>query len=587
MKTFNCGITKAESMKRSILTVLLSMLLSVFFLCIAGASTIPWEPIPYSHVSRGEKLKDVLEGFGVERGVVMMVSDLITETVNGSFIDYSPDDFFSEICRAYGLIWFYDGASCYVYPQQEIQSKILSFGNASFQDVEKSIRELGISDNRIPIRRLAGKNLIYLIGAPKLIELAETATDILNQAATARMQEQKQENVVRAFMLKHAWATDHKFIISDSEVMVPGVASELKSLLTGDTKPGTADYGTSKQLSRTVDKLRGKGLASIGKTDDSSDQANNSESGDQGGGSRQNGADSFSIQADARLNAVIVRDSKDRMPYYEELIKVLDAPVDLINIEVTIAEVSIGSLRELGVQWRYENSDASGDTYDSGFNADKGFEAGAENLGIGQGLNLAATLSLSAGEYLLTRLHALEEGGNASIQSNPSLLTLDNIQAVIQQTTTFYTKVGGYQDVDLFKVTSGLVLKVRPHLIVGEDPQDPVKIKLLVDVEDGTPDSSVSVDEIPVVSQNSIHTQAVVDSGETLLLGGNIYEKEELKEEKVPLLGDIPLLGYLFKYENKNVQRLERIFMIRPTLYRKGMLADKKSMINISELVVQ
>jgi type III secretion protein C len=585
-------INRYDPHRRKLIQGTVFCLLWIALFCVlslssfARAATIPWQPIPYSHVSRGEKLADVLRNFGVERGVVMVISETITQAVNGSYHDYSPDDFFTEQCQVHGLIWFFDGTACYVYSQLEIQSKIIPLGHATFEDVEQSIRELGISDHRIPIRRLAGRDLVYVIGSPKFLELAETATTILDQSATNKRQVRKKENIVQTFFLKHAWATDHKIALGDDEIMVPGVATELMNLLGGNTIPEVTGGGSSRQLKATLDKLRGTGMSSVGREGEA-EKNEKSQPQKAPAGTDSQESESFSIQADARLNAVIVRDSRDRMNYYEELIRVLDTPASLINIEVTIAEIGTGTLRELGVQWRYENTDSSGNVHDFGFNATDGFQQGANNLGVGIGLNLATTLSLSAGEYLLSKLHALENKGEATILSKPSLLTLDNIQAIIQETSTFYTKVPGFQDVDLFKVTSGLILKVRPHIIKSDSPDESVRIKLLVDIEDGAPDSQASVDNIPVVNQSSIHTQAVVESGETLLLGGNIYEKEELKADQIPLLGDIPILGYLFKFETKNVQRLERIFMIRPTLYRKGQFIDEEHSIKISELIVK
>jgi len=568
-----------------VLAVLLfcSMVLGPVF---AVGASIPWLSIPYSHIARGEQLADILRNFGMERGVSVVVSEQIADTVHGAYEKYSPQQFFDEVCRAYGLIWFYDGATCYIYRQNEIKSAIIPLGKAGFADVSKSIDELGISNNNIPIRQLAGKELIYVTGTPMFVELAQTATTILNTSAARQYLEQKQQSVIRAFRLKNAWATDHKFIINDEEVTVPGVATELKNLLNGDFVPDMVGGTESKQLSATVDKLRGSGLAARDNDKSESLSATSSQQLTSETATTKTG-NSFSIQADARLNAVIVRDTRDRLPFYEELIDILDVPASLINIEVTIAEVSAGSLRELGVKWRYENSDARSNVHDLGFGADESnFEQGATGLGTGLGLNLATTLSLSASEYLLAKLNVLEDSGKASIQSKPSLLTLDNIQAVIQQTTTFYTRVAGTEDVDLFKVTSGLVLKVVPHIIWSETG-DSAKIKLLVDIEDGDPDAGSTVDEIPTVSQNSIHTQAVVGSGETLLLGGNIYEKTSLEQEKVPFLGDIPLLGYLFKNETNSKQRLERIFMIRPTLHQKWVAEKSNKRFRIHDLAIK
>ena len=124
-------------------------------------------------------------------------------------------------------------------------------------------------------------------------------------------------------------------------------------------------------------------------------------------------------------------------------------------------------------------------------------------------------------------------------------------------------RVAGRDEVDLFKVSAGTTLRVTPH--VFQEGQD-VRIKLLVQIEDGQILPQEQVDAIPVVERSSLNTQALIVAGESLLIGGMVRERTTEGVTKVPLLGDIPLLGHLFKTNTDVAERVERLFLISPRL---------------------
>jgi type III secretion protein C len=103
---------------------------------------------------------------------------------------------------------------------------------------------------------------------------------------------------------------------------------------------------------------------------------------------------------------------------------------------------------------------------------------------------------------------------------------------------------------------------VTPHLIFEE--HNP-RIQLLISIEDGKVKPG-EVDEIPVVENSTINTQAVVGENESLLIGGLIYDTHKEIQRKVPLLGDIPLLGNLFRSKDKVESKNERLFLISPRI---------------------
>jgi type III secretion protein C len=170
-------------------------------------------------------------------------------------------------------------------------------------------------------------------------------------------------------------------------------------------------------------------------------------------------------------------------------------------------------------------------------------------------------------DVFMSRIHALEEDGDASVLSRPAVLTLDNTEASIEATNTYYIEVAGQEEVDLFDVSYGTILRVIPHVIA-----DPVSgsnlIKLNVHVEDGgsRETSASSAVKYPIISKTMLNTQAVVGDNQALIIGGHYYERQIDGESGVPLLRHIPVLGGLFQHQSGQYQKQERLFILSPRL---------------------
>jgi type III secretion protein C len=122
--------------------------------------------------------------------------------------------------------------------------------------------------------------------------------------------------------------------------------------------------------------------------------------------------------------------------------------------------------------------------------------------------------------------------------------------------------VEGDEEVDLFDVNAGVVLRVTPHII---DEGEESLIKLSIQIEDGEV-LNEEVDEIPVVKKSVINTQAVVGEEESLLIGGYFKEKNARTHQTIPCLGSVPLLGWLFTRQATSGEESERLFLITPTI---------------------
>jgi type III secretion protein C len=163
----------------------------------------------------------------------------------------------------------------------------------------------------------------------------------------------------------------------------------------------------------------------------------------------------------------------------------------------------------------------------------------------------------------IARIQLLEEQGAARIVSKPHVITLSDVEAVLAATTEFFVRVAGEEEVDLFNVPVGTTLRVTPHVFTDNQFN---KIKLLVNIEDGTQSSATQVDNIPVIERANISTQAVVNEGDSLLVGGLVRETYRNTRYQVPVLGRVPLIGGLFRSKQNQATRVERLFLITPRL---------------------
>ena len=265
-----------------------------------------------------------------------------------------------------------------------------------------------------------------------------------------------------------------------------------------------------------------------------------------------------SIQSDSRLNALIIQDLPERMPLYERLIAQLDVPTPLIEIEAMIIDINSERVKELGINWAVR---ANGVSIGLGPTSS---QPGSGTFGLNYN-GSSSTLSESAGVQLLAQIRVLETRGEARIQSRPSILTLENIGALLDLSETFYVRVLGERFASVSPVTAGTSLRVTPRLI----EQAEAAIQMTIDIEDGQIQDR-QIDSLPTVRRSTVSTQAIVRQSEALLIAGYSSDQNIDNAQKVPLLGDLPVVGALFSTRSKAVQKRERLFIIRPKVVALG-----------------
>ena len=170
-----------------------------------------------------------------------------------------------------------------------------------------------------------------------------------------------------------------------------------------------------------------------------------------------------------------------------------------------------------------------------------------------------------SGRFLMARVSALSDKGKAHVVSSPRVLTLDNVEAVLENLNTFYVPVAGNLDVGLYNVSSGTSLRVTPLLITEAGR---TQIKLAIRVEDGGI-TQQTVGNLPVIQRTTITTQAFINEGESVLIGG--YKSDVHNDTKVgiPGLSAIPVLGALFRHQQKESSHVEHLFMLTPRVVER------------------
>jgi type III secretion protein C len=537
----------------------------------AQAGSLPNPARKVSITAREQPLAAFLQDLGASVNVPVAVSTQLTASVNGTFTG-PADKVLRDVSRIYNLVTYFDGAVMHVVPASDLMSRAFPVSRQVGEKLLRDVYELGLPDERNQLRN-TGNGQVIAVGTRRFIEQID---ELIRAGQAARLAAAAPAAPglldFRVFYLRYAWAQDTTMNLSGRQIVVPGVASILRSLVGAR---GSSAMGSDQVLRPTQPKLKGQGLAgqgvgtnNNGATGNESQRARNgadtiatalnqTQGAGQGGqGAQQQQTESqahgydprlVSIEVEPRLNAVIVRDTAERLPRYEQLIAALDVEPQSLEVEATIIDINTDKARELGINWRWNNA---------GYGAE--FSGTVPTVGAG---GIASAVLGSAGQFI-SRIRALQQEGAARVVSSPQVVTLSNVEAVFDNTSTFFVRVAGRDEVDLFNVSAGTSLRVMPHVFRDRNE---TRIKLLVNIEDGNL-TGRQVDQIPVVERSTINTQALILEGESLLIGGMVREASSTATDKVPGLGDVPVVGNLFKNKTTSSARIERMFLITPRL---------------------
>lgn len=383
---------------------------------------------PYTHYADDEDLTVILTNFARSQGLGASFSPGVVGKVSGRFDAVPPETFLKGMQAAFGVTWYRLGSTLYFYSESELSRTFITPRAMTAERLYQMLRQSAVFAPQLPATLAPGGAMIVVSGPPTYLAQISAAVTAFEEAQITNF-------VMKVFPLKYAWAEDMSVNSMDKTVTIPGVASILRAMVTGS--PNSATRVT--QDTATVDKLSGTGLIAQGRMTPVAPDAP-APAAQQGGQAAPQNATQVNIMADPRVNAVLVNDAEYRMPYYAKVIEDLDRPVELVEIHAAIVDIDSDFKRDLGVTYQGANS------------RDKGWSTGGEFSGTGDkfsplptmgtpsgtGMNLS-TIYTHGADFFLARIQALEAEGEARMLGRPSVLTVDNVQATLENTSTYFT----------------------------------------------------------------------------------------------------------------------------------------------------
>jgi general secretion pathway protein D len=310
------------------------------------------------------------------------------------------------------------------------------------------------------------------------------------------------------------------------------------------------------------------------------------------------------IQADQATNSLIITAAEPQYRQLRAIIDQLDSRRAQVYVESLIAEINSDKAAEFGVQWQNalgdrrdpNNLSAAGTNYGTGGKnllqlALSGLSTTATTTTTpsvlpAAGLNIGAATIIAGKTVLGIFANFLQTSGEGNILSTPNLLTLDNEEAkiIIGQNVPFVTgqytnsaaSAGGgtvnpFQTVERKDV--GLTLKVKPQI----SENGTIKLEIFQEVS-SVQASSLNSPTGLITNKRSIQTNVLVEDGGIVVLGGLLQDEYSNNQEKVPLLGDLPLFGNLFKTESRGRKKTNLMVFLRPVVVRDAAATEQLSL---------
>jgi general secretion pathway protein D len=299
------------------------------------------------------------------------------------------------------------------------------------------------------------------------------------------------------------------------------------------------------------------------------------------------------IQADPATNSLIITAAEPQYRQLRAVIDRLDSRRAQVYVESLIAEVNADTAAQFGIQWQGplgNKGDKTIGVLGTNFNVGSTniLALATKELGTVSpqpGFNFGAVRNI-AGTYVLGFLaNLLQSTGNGNILSTPNLLTLDNEEAkiVIGQNVPFVTgqytnansgtngSVNPFQTIERKDV--GLTLRVKPQI----SENGTVKLQIFQEVSSVDPASVNSVSGI-TTNKRSIESSVLVDDGAIVVLGGLLSDEYSGNQQKLPVLGDVPVFGNLFKSETRTRSKKNLMVFLRPVVIRDAVQSDMLSL---------
>jgi type III secretion system YscC/HrcC family outer membrane pore protein len=550
----------------------------------ASAQEIPWDRSRIiSRTSSGEDIRTVLRSFAQSGGFNVVFAPEVGGTVSFRLERVPLPIAFDQIIEENGLTYTYSAPTrtldiaALVGGGQIGSTTFIPLDQVTYGEVSQAMTNLGVPAQGV--RYDPGSRTVAVTGDAARVQ---QITNLVNTLETARERQrtrvgearEREVEIRQAELAQRAYADLARFEVKvvplrftdvgptqktfqGRVVTIPGIEDTLKSILGLEPPPaGPATDGAGADPAALLGRAQALGFPRI--------------------------------SIDQRTNAVVIHGTPEAIAAIEQIIRELDRPLQMVEIEVVIATAEVGVARELGINWRGSGTEASGDprsvAVDTGTT---GGVVGNPPLGgdlfNSNGLNAlsllpeAATAGSTVASFVVrgaegilqAQLQALATDDRARVLSAPRLVTLDNITARITRSQNIYVQVdtrgengGGLGAVGLQEIQTGLTLEITPSIVPSQTDARQGFVRLNLRAENSAPGAGV-FGQIDVRSQE-VQTNVLVPDGATFVIGGLFDDAQLATEAGIPGLKDIPLLGTLFKNTNTTKSLGETIFFITP-----------------------
>ena len=487
-----------------------------------------WKESAYAFECKDTDLQELLQDFSSSFGVAHKIEDSVGGICNGWVRADSAVAFLDSLSVRYRFNWFVFQQTLYVSSYDNVETIRLSVD----PNLKEALRDLGLYQKKFGWGDINELDVALISGPKAYISLIRSLLDKTKVKKKSEFDEAGSQGVY-VIPLTHASVSNRVVNVRGEEIVIPGLKEVLSNTLEKLKIPQKMPPKEGEEKSEIVPR--------------SSDK------------------DSVIIQEDVRTNSLVIYSPSKKLDYqfFAKLVRRLDRSQTMIEIDAVIVDVDKSKLRELGID-NFEGA-RKGTNY---------------QYGLGDIGKVDSNIFISNPTKFVADIRALEVKGDASIVANTSVLTIENQPAIIDLNETRLVQSVGERVANIDEFTTGTLLKVTPQYV---DSKRESKIKLFVDIEDGK--FLDKRDGLPIISSANISTAAMISEEQALVIGGYHVEERSNSMNKIPLLGDFPIVGKLFSIKSSQHSQRERIFILTPRVSTGQANPEVYSRFNNEDLI--
>lgn len=532
----------------------------------------------------GESLRQALQTFAKSNNLHVYfatgaASKVFNKTIVGRFSASDSNNLLDILTEKYNFSWFIYAGTLYLTSTQ-IVNRSVSVSRDEFTTIKTNLTQIGLLNDKFSYAEVPTENRIIVSGPEAYVTL------VIKQINNLRILPDKQQYVI--YRLKYANSVDTQLSFNNQMITIPGIVTILQGLASGKTGNGGI-VSTVNELTKNA----GDNNSNNGATKSNSSAPASAKGMAISANASTLPTDNSSIQADPRTNSVIIIGDPTYVTMYKNLIKMLDIPSILVQVDVSIIHLNQTKLDAAGIDWSTVLGGKTAVAVDNMPN--RAFGGGGSSFGgmsapgvsgfgaAGTGFSTAGTTGFgssignvggvvggaprtAAGDIFVTNLgqfnlaiKAFEESNLATVTSKPSLVTENNLPAILSMMNNLYIPLQ-YGVSNFGQLQNGL--QITPYIIFGNGGSKLVRLAIVLN------DSSIGDDSVSSMNlmQSTLTSQAVVPEGQSLLLAGFSRDIKAKVNNQVPVLGDIPLLGWFFRSSATVVQNMTTLYMITPKI---------------------